>query len=122
MKKQLRGSTNEHRTKDFLIARGWVAVRAGASKGMLDSDIVAYNVTSGHIKHIQSKSNHHYTRADIEALELVRQIIVASNVSVELWDWSNSNRYPLITIINADGNHEKYSTDPLISPYTGGLK
>jgi hypothetical protein len=121
MKRQQRGSSNEHRTKDFLIARGWVAVRAGASKGMLENDILAYNVVSGHIKHIQCKSNHHYTRADIEALELVRQIIVASNVSVELWDWSDGHRYPLITIINPDGNHEKYSMDPLLNS-TGGLK
>jgi Holliday junction resolvase len=122
MKKSLRGYTNEIRTVDFLAKNGWVAVRAGGSKGMLDLDVLAYNVTTGMVKHIQAKSNKHYTKKDTEMLEMVRYIIKADNVSVELWDWRDGNQYPLITIFNMDSSTEKYSTDPLISPYTGGLK
>ena len=121
MKPGARGLTNEHRTIDFLAERGWVALRAGASKGMLDSDVIAYNIKDGRVKHIQAKSNHHYTKKDIEALEMVRHIVTAPNVSIELWDWQNRSQYPTITIISGNGDHLKYSMIPELNPI-GELK
>jgi hypothetical protein len=105
---------------DYLIARSWVTVRTHASAGMLENDVLAYNVNDGRIKHIQSKSNHHYTKNDIEALVMVKAMVKAPNVSVELWDWLDNNQYPVITIFHADGSLEKYSLDPMLTP--GGLK
>lgn len=103
MKRGVRGSSNEHRTINFLAKRNWVAVRAAGSKGMLNLDVLAYHIQTGEVKHIQSKSNHSYSQADIEELRHIRSMIPTMSVSVELWDWYDRTKVPTITIFNQDG-------------------
>ena len=104
MKRQARGSSNEHRTIRFLSKRNFIAVRTGGSKGMGDLDVLAYHIITGEIKHVQSKSNHGYTKQDLELLRLLRKTIMAPNVSIELWDWYDVARYPIVTIIRLEGD------------------
>lgn len=102
MKRGARGRSNEHRTIAYLAKQNWIAVRAGASKGMGDTDVLAYHIHTGEIKQIQSKSNHHYIKQDLELLRALRKVIDAPNVSIELWDWYDGKRTPIITIIERD--------------------
>ena len=81
---------------------------------MLDCDVIAYHITDGRIKHIQSKSNGHYDKADTDALAFVRQVIQAPNVSVELWNWMDNLKYPIITVFNIDGTTATFTEDPQI--------
>ena len=112
MKAGQRGYSNEIRTMDYLEKKGWVCIRAGGSKGVLEIDVLAYHLQTGEIKHIQSKSNGHYTAQDIHLWRTIRSVIKAPNVSFELWDWYDRNRYPVITVYNSDGTEVKYSEDP----------
>jgi hypothetical protein len=102
MKKGARGRSNEHRTIDYLAKQNFVAVRTGASKGMGDCDVLAYHIHTGEVKHVQSKSNHHYTQSDLQVLRTLRKLVTASNVSIELWDWPNNKHTPKITIIEKE--------------------
>jgi len=97
---------------NYLIDRNWVCIRAGASKGMLDIDVLGYHSETGEIKHIQCKSNHGYTKSDLETLHVVKRIVKAPNVSVELWDWYDGQHYPVITVILSDKLTNTFCEDP----------
>ena len=120
MTRMQRGTSNEHRTINYLAKLGWVAVRAGASKGMGDCDVLAYHTETGQVKHVQSKSNKGYTQQDLDLLRMLRKTITAQNVSIELWDWYNGRHHPLVTVLAMErANDIEKIFDPLLCKILG---
>jgi hypothetical protein len=112
MNRSAKGNRNEHRTIKFLAKYNWISVRAAASKGMCELDVLAYHAETGDIKHIQSKSNHNYSMEDVNKIRFYMQYISAPNVSFEIWDWYDSNKYPIVVTILKDGGLRIEFIDP----------
>ena len=116
-----KGNANEHRTIAYLAKKNFISMRAAASKGMLDCDVLGYHITTGEVKHIQAKTNGSYSKGDIDALRAYRNLITAPNVSIELWNWMDRNQYPLILVIGKTEEEDvKLIEDPKMAALFGG--
>lgn len=113
MSRVTKGRNNEHRSIAYLAKRGFIALRASASKGAGGTDVIGANLTTGEVRIVQSKSNHHYGSADIELLRMLVKSTNAPNVQFELHDWYDSYRHPIITVIGSEKSKDQIIiTDP----------
>lgn len=113
MSRVTKGRNNEHRSIAYLAKRGYIALRASASKGAGGTDVIGANLTTGEVRIVQSKSNHHYGSADIEQLRILVRSTHAHNVQFELHDWYDGYRHPIITVVGHDQKDDKIIiTDP----------
>lgn len=94
-----KGRRNEHRSINYLAKRGFIALRAAASKGMGGSDVLAANLTTGEVRVVQSKSNGNYNKNDEDILRMMLKSTKATNVRYEIHDWYDGNRHPVIKVI-----------------------
>ena len=113
MSRVTKGRNNEHRSIAYLAKRGFIALRASASKGAGGTDVIGANLTTGEVRVVQSKSNHHYGQGDIELLRVLVNSTKATNVQFELHDWYDGYRHPIITVVRKSKElDEIIITDP----------
>jgi Holliday junction resolvase len=89
MNSKRKGTRTEHKARRILEAAGYTCLKAGGSLGLFD--LVALGPTD--VKCIQVKANGYCSAVEREQLAL---LVVAPNVSKEIWRFKDRVKAPLI--------------------------
>lgn len=89
MNSKRKGTRTEHKARRILEAAGYTVLKAGGSLGLFD--LVALGSTD--VRCVQVKCNGYCSAAEREQLQL---LVVAPNVSKEIWRFKDRVKAPLI--------------------------